>query len=162
MSTVDLVLLVILGVSIILGLWRGFVFEVLSLLGWVVAYFAAQWAVPFLGPHLPVGAPGSAVNAATAFVIAFVLVLIIWGLLARLVKLLIEATPLSFIDRGMGAVFGLLRGLVLLLAAATLILITPIAHSAAWQESRGAAWLTALLQDVKPLLPASLAAHLPT
>ena len=35
----------------LLGLWRGLVFEVLSLLGWVAAFLLAQWLAPRLAPH---------------------------------------------------------------------------------------------------------------
>ena len=61
---VDLAMLGVLLLSLVLGLLRGFVFEVLSLVGWVVAYFAAQWLAPVWAPHLPVGDPGSALNHA--------------------------------------------------------------------------------------------------
>ena len=56
---VDLAMLGVLLLSLGLGLWRGFVLEVLALVGWVVAYFAAQWLAPQWAPHLPLGEPGS-------------------------------------------------------------------------------------------------------
>lgn len=160
-STIDWLLLGILAVSVLIGLWRGLVFEVMSLLGWVVAYFAAQWLTPLTAAYLPLGTEGSSVNQMFAFALSFVLVLVLWGLLARLVRLLISATPLTVIDRLLGAVFGLLRGLVLLLVITTLASMTPAAKSPTWTESRGAVWLTALLKDMKPLLPAAVAEHLP-
>lgn len=161
-SPVDWILLGILGVSVLIGLWRGLVFEVLSLLGWVVAYFVAQWLAPALGPHLPVGTAGSWLNQAAAFMAGFVLVLIVWGLAARLVRMLVGASPLSVIDRMLGAGFGLLRGLVLLLVVATFVAWTPAARSPTWQASYGAAWLNVLLQGLKPALPVEVSQHLPT
>jgi membrane protein required for colicin V production len=161
MGVIDWTLLAILVLSVVVGLWRGLVFEVLSLLGWVVAYVAGQWLAPWVGQHLPVGTPGSAANHAAAFALAFIGVLIAWGLAARLVRLLISVTPLSLIDRLLGAVFGLLRGAVLLLAATTVVLMTPMARSPAWAQSHGGAWLTAALQDLRPVLPEAIAQHLP-
>lgn len=161
LATVDWILLAVLALSVVIGLWRGLVFEVLSLLGWVAAYLAAQWLAPAMSEHLPVGAPGGPVNHAAGFAVTFVLALIVWGLAARLVKLLISASPLSVVDRMLGAVFGLLRGLVLLLAVATLVAMTPAARSPAWSESRGAAWLSAMLQGLRPVLPDAIAQHLP-
>jgi len=161
LGAVDWVLLAVLGLSVLIGLWRGLVFEVLSLLGWVVAYFAAQWFAPVTAQHLPVGTPGSALNHAAGFVVTFVAVLIVWALAARLVRLLITASPLSVIDRVLGAGFGLLRGLVLLLAVATVVSMTPAARSPAWKQSHGAAWLHAMLQGLKPVLPEGIAQHLP-
>ena len=161
LGTVDWILLAILGLSVLIGLWRGLVFEVLSLLGWVAAYFAAQWLAPAVGSYLPVGAPGSALNLVVAFVLTFVLALVVWGLAARLVRMLVSASPLSVADRMLGAAFGLLRGLVLLLVAATLVAMTPMARSPAWGQSQGAAWLNAMLQELKPVLPSEIAQHLP-
>ena len=61
---IDLTLLAMAAVSALIGLSRGLVFEVLAVLGWLVAYFAAQWFTPALSPYLPIGAAGSALNHA--------------------------------------------------------------------------------------------------
>ena len=158
---VDWALLAVLGLSIAVGLWRGLVFEVLSLVGWLAAYIAAQAFAPQAAPYLPIGAAGSALNYAAAFAMVFVLALIAWALASRLLRLVIHATPLQGVDRALGAGFGLLRGAVLLLAVATVVLLTPAARSPAWQGSQGAAWLVAGLQTLKPVLPDSFAQRLP-
>ena len=159
---VDWALAAVLAVSIAVGLWRGLVFEVLSLLGWVAAYVAAQAFASSVAPLLPIGAPGSGLNQGVAFALVFVLALLAWALASRLLRLVIHATPLQVVDRVLGGGFGLLRGAVLLLAVATVISMTPVARSPAWQQSQGAVWLGALLQGLKPVLPESLAQHLPT
>ena len=158
---VDAVLLGVLVLSALVGLVRGLVFELFSLVGWLVAYFAAQWFAPVLAPHLPVGQAGSALNHGAAFACAFIGALIVWGLAARLVRMLVRATPLSLVDRILGAGFGVARGAVLLLAIATVVGFTPLAKSVAWQQSRGAEWLQAGLHGLKPLLPAAVSQHLP-
>ena len=81
--------------------------------------------------------------------------------LKRLIRLLLHATPLSLVDRLLGLLFGALRGLVLLLALAVVVGLTPLAKSPAWQQSRGAAGLIAVLHGLLPLLPPQLAQHLP-
>jgi membrane protein required for colicin V production len=158
---VDAVLLGILAVSALVGVVRGLVFEMLSLAGWLVAYFAAQWFSPPLALHLPVGQAGSALNHGAAFACAFVGALIVWGLVSRLVRMLVRASPLSLPDRLLGACFGLARGAVVLLAIATVVGLTPLARSVAWQQSRGGAWLQAGLHGLKPVLPAEISQHLP-
>ena len=158
---VDLFFAGVLLLSIIAGLVRGLVFEVLSLVGWLVAYIGAQWLSPEVAPHLPVGKPGSALNLAAAFASAFIVVLLAWGLIARLVRLLVRATPLSLVDRVLGAGFGLARGAVVLLVITTLVMLSSFAHSKAWRESRGAVWAGEALQGIKPMLPTQLAGHLP-
>lgn len=158
---VDLTLLAVLAVSVVVGLWRGLVFELMSLVGWVVAYVAAQAGSPLLAVHLPVGEPGSAVQQGAAFALSFLAALIAWSILARLVRLLVHATPLTFIDRVLGAGFGLLRGAVLLLVVSTLVAFTPASRAPPWQASQGAAWLGAALQGLRPLLPDDVSRHLP-
>ncbi len=153
LSWIDWTLLVVLALSMVVGLMRGFVFECLSLAGWLVAWFAAQWGAPQLAPLLPLGSAGSALKLGAAFVLAFVAALVVWTLLARLVRLLVHATPLSLPDRMLGAVFGLLRGSVLLLALATAVSFTPASQSAGWRTSHGARWLGVALASLKPLLP---------
>lgn len=161
LSWIDWALLAVLAASVIIGFVRGLIYEVLALAGWVVAWFAAQWAAPQLAPHLPVGTPGSALQMGAAFAIAFLLAIIVWGLLAKLVRLLVHATPLSLIDRVLGSGFGIARGLVLLLAVATVVTYTPAAQSATWRESQGAQLLAQALQSLKPLLPDTAARLLP-
>lgn len=158
---VDLVFLAALALSVLVGLWRGLVFELMSLLGWVVAYVAAPILAPQLSPHLPVGAPGTALPQAVAYGLSFLGVLLAWALLARLVRLLVHATPLTVVDRLLGAGFGLMRGAVLLLAVGTLVSLTPAVRTLPWQQSRVAAVLAVALQGLKPVLPAELAKHLP-
>jgi membrane protein required for colicin V production len=162
LAWVDWALLAVLLVSVAVGLWRGLLFEVLSLLGWIAAYVAAQWLAPHVAPWLPVGTPGGALNQAAAFASAFIAALIVWALLARGLRALIHATPLQAADRVLGAGFGLLRGAVLLLAVATVVSLTPAAQSPAWQHSQGAAWLGSVLHGLRPVLPDSLSQHLPT
>lgn len=161
LAWVDWALLAVLLISVAVGLWRGLVFEVLSLVGWVAAYIAAQVLASTAAPLLPIGTPGGALNQAVAFALVFVAALIVWVLASRLLRMVIHATPLQVVDRVLGGGFGLLRGAVLLLAVATVVSLTPAVRSPAWQHSQGAAWLAGLLHELKPVLPESLAQHLP-
>ncbi len=154
LAWVDWALLAVLLLSVLLGLVRGLVFEVLALAGWVVAWFAAVWLAPLAAGLLPAGSASPGVRHAASFFACFLFVLIVWALLARLVRSLVRATPLSLIDRVLGAVFGLLRGGLLLLALAAVLALTPAAQSAEWRSSVGAAWLHAAKQALKPMLPA--------
>ena len=167
LNTVDALLLATLGLSILIGAMRGLLFELMSLAGWVVAYAVAYLFSPRLLPLLPQdpmagtafagSAMGPGMMPLLAFVLCFVGVLIGWGLLAQLLRLLIRATPLSGFDRLLGSVFGLLRGGLILMALATLVALTPWSRASAWQESVTVHWLHAGLMAVKPLLPPGVA-----
>jgi membrane protein required for colicin V production len=161
MGWIDAVLLLVLVVSMIVGLVRGLVFEMLSVVGWFAAYFAAQWLAPQVAPSIPVGEPGSALNHGAAFAATFIGALIVWGLASRLLRMLIRATPLSLLDRLLGAGFGFIRGMIVLLALATVVGLMPLKNSVAWQQSVGAVWLGSALRGLKPVLPPDIAKHLP-
>ena len=157
----DWVFLLVVTASVLIGMVRGFAFECLALAGWLVAWFGGQALAPQLAPHLPVSTPGSALNLAAAMTLCFVAVLIAWSLLARMVRLLVHATPLSLPDRLLGGAFGALRAAVVLLAVAAVVALTPAAQSLAWRTSHGARWLGQSLQVLKPLTPDPAAWRVP-
>ena len=160
MTAVDWILLGVLLFSMVLGAWRGLVYEVLSVLGWAVSFYVAQWFAPQVATLLPLQSASDPVRYAAAFVLIFIAAVFAAGLLAFLLKKLIEAIGLRPVDRTLGAAFGLLRGLILLLAATVVMDMTALKSSDWWQASRGAAALTATLQGLKPVLPAQFARYL--
>ena len=160
MTTVDWVFLAVLIFSMLLGAWRGLVYEVLSVLGWAASFYAAQYFAPVVAGWLPLQASSETVRYAAAFVLVFVAAVFIAGLLAFLLKKLIESIGLRPVDRTMGAAFGLVRGVILLLAAAVVIDMTALEKSVWWQESKGAPVLNATLKGLKPMLPEQFAKYL--
>lgn len=161
LSWVDILLAVIVTASVIVGLWRGLVFEVLSLLGYVAAFIAAQVFGNEVAAVLPFGPVGSALNHGVGIAATFLLALVLWGLMARFIRALIRATPLSAIDRLLGAVFGVLRAAVILLIVTTVVLMTPAGRSPAWQKSMIGPQATAWLMRLKTYLPIDVVKHLP-
>ena len=149
---VDLAMLGVLAFSILVGALRGFTFEVLSLLGWVAAWFAGLWLGPQLAPHLPLGGPGSPLNGIAAFACAFLVVLVLWGMAARGVSALVGKTLLRPLDRLLGALFGLARGMLVLLVLALIVSYTPATASPAWRASLGAGWLNSILSELVPFV----------
>lgn len=159
---VDIALLAVFVLSALVGLWRGFVFEIVSLLGWLAAFIIANAAGPYLADVVPFGDANSQLRLWVAYVVVFVLVLVACTLLARMLRALIAATPLSFVDHLLGAVFGVARGALVLVVVATLVTLSPFAHAAPWTTSHGALWLGLALEGLKPVLPQSLNVHINT
>lgn len=159
---VDIALLSVLGLSVLIGLWRGFTFEIMSLLGWVVAFVIANTLGPLVADFLPFGDPGSPVRLWAAYLLVFVLVLLTCMVLARMLRALISATPLSFIDRLLGGLFGVARGALILVVVGLLVSLSPLAASPTWKSSHGALWLGMALEGLKPVLPQSLNVHIAT
>jgi len=161
-SITDWALLGVLFASMVVGLWRGLVYEVLSLAGWVAAFFLAQWLatdvvawVPFVQNAAP------SIQYAVGYVLVFVGSLFVFALLSWLVKKLIESVGLRPVDRVLGGAFGLARGVVLLLALTVVLQLTGLSKSDWWQSAKGPVWLDLTIQGLKPLMPESMAKFLP-
>ena len=159
---VDLVLLAVFLLSVLVGLWRGFVFEIVSLLGWLLAFIIANSAGPFLAELIPLSSSDPQVRLWVAYIVVFVLVLLTCTLFARMLRALISATPLSFVDHLLGGAFGVVRGSLILVVVATLVTLSPYANSTTWKSSHGALWLGVALEGLKPILPQSLNVHIKT
>jgi membrane protein required for colicin V production len=157
---VDWILIGVLVFSTLLGAWRGLVYEVLSLLGWVAAFFAAQWFAPQVAVLLPMTSASESVRYAAAFVLVFIAAVFTAGLLTFLIKKLIESVGLRPVDRTLGAAFGLLRGVLVLLAATVVIGMTSLNTRDWWKESTGAPVLESAVASLKPLLPEQFAKYL--
>ena len=159
---VDIALLSVFALSVLIGLWRGFVFEIVSLLGWVVAFVIANTVGALLANYIPLGDIGSPMRLWAAYILVFVLVLLTCTLLARMLRALVSATPLSFVDRLLGGIFGIARGALILVVVAMLVSLSPYASSTIWKDSHGALWLGMALEGLKPVLPQSLNVHIAT
>ncbi|MDP3708651.1 MAG: CvpA family protein [Polaromonas sp.] len=160
MAVLDWILGGVLLFSLLLGAWRGLVYEVLLVLAWAASFYVAQWAAPEVAALLPLQSASEPVRYAAAFVLIFIAAVFAAGLLAFLLKKLVEAMGLRPVDRTLGAAFGLLRGVILLLAATVVMDMTALKSSNWWLESQGAPVLTATLKGLKPVLPEQFSKYL--
>lgn len=156
LTWVDLALLMVLGVSVVVGAIRGFVYEALSLAAWVVAYFASPFLAPWVQGWLPADSREAGWQGVASVVLAFVLILVLVSLVAKLLRALLHATPLKAVDRLLGCGFGLLRGVLLCLLAGVLVGMTPLRQHPTWTQSHARPVLVGVLRSLAPLLPGGL------
>jgi membrane protein required for colicin V production len=161
MAPLDWIFVAVLLASMLIGAWRGLVFEVLSVLGWVVAFVVAQWFAADAAALLPMGDTQGPVRYAAGFIVVFVAAVFACGFLAWLGKKLVEAIGMRPADRTLGAAFGVVRAVVLLLVLTVVVELTPLQQAAWWQESRAAPLMSGLLKGLKPALPEEFGRHLP-
>jgi membrane protein required for colicin V production len=161
MALLDWVFIAVLALSVLIGAWRGFVYELLSLLGWIAAFVVAQWLAPDVAAWLPMAEARVPLRYAVAFVIVFVLAIFVAGLLAALARRLISAVGLRPADRFLGTAFGVLRGVVIVLAITVVFLMVPLTHLAEWRQSVGAPMAVTALKGLKPMLPEQFGRYLP-
>lgn len=159
MTIFDYVVMFILVSSVIISTMRGLVKEILSLVGWVAAFIVANAFGAKLAPMLPSVIPGDVVRLIVAFIALFLGVRVLMGLLALAIGALIEATGLSLADRGLGGLFGLGRGIVIVLAGVILCGMTSIPQQAFWKDALLSPMAETGARTVKPFLPAAFAQH---
>ena len=159
MTIFDYLVLCILIASVVISTMRGLVREILSLLAWVVAFVVANAYGAQLAPMLPAMVPGETVRLMVAFAALFLGVRILMGLVTLAVDALVKASGLTLADRGLGGLFGLARGIVIVLAAVILCGMTSIPQQAFWKNALLSPIAETGARTVKPFLPAALAQH---
>jgi len=115
-GALDWVIVVVLCISTLLSLWRGFVREALSLLGWVAAFVVAHLFVDRLALELAGAIANPTGRYVAAYAILFVATLVSFTLVVKVATGLVRAAGLSVLDRLLGTVFGFARGVILILA----------------------------------------------
>jgi membrane protein required for colicin V production len=160
LTAVDWMVVAVLGLSTLLGVWRGLVKELLSLVSWMAAFWVAQKYAGLASDWLPMSGSSPMLRFAAGFVVVFVSVLIVTALVAWLIRQLLSAVGLSGFDRLLGAVFGALRALVVLLAITVVVDMTPMRESEAWQQAHATPWLNWGLHVLKPVIPADFGKYI--
>ncbi|MEI7537026.1 MAG: CvpA family protein [Comamonadaceae bacterium] len=158
---IDSIFALLLLASMALGALRGLFYEVLSLLNWIAAFMLSQLLAADVAEKLPMSGVNEPIRIAVAFVLIFVVAAFAGGLLARTIQKLTAKAGLQSTDRSLGALFGVLRGVIVLLALTVAIGMTQFRNSGWWKESMGVGIALAALQNLKPLLPENIGKYLP-
>jgi membrane protein required for colicin V production len=161
-TTLDWIFIALLGLSVVLGFWRGVIWEVMSLGGWFVAGFAAIYGADYLSPYLSMTGLSDTMRYALACFLIFIAALILWSILTSLIKNAVGAIGLGALDRLLGGIFGLGRGALILTFAVSLISYTPVDGVEFWQTSNAVKACKQAAQMLKPYLPASAAGLIPS
>jgi len=166
MNFADYSILAALGLSVLMGLARGFIGEVLALAGWVLAFwFAWQFGDALAARFTAVEQPS--IRLLLGYGLCFLAVLLVGGIVGFLMRKIVAGGGLSGNDRLLGMVFGLVRGLALVTVTVLLLGFTPLPRDPWWQQSRllpafqgYAQWLSARLPpeatkylDLRGILP---------
>jgi membrane protein required for colicin V production len=157
MTPFDYFVLAVMAISLLVGVTRGVVSEILALLAWVAAFIAARmWAVP-AGNLLLAELSDPLWRQLAGFVAVFVAVLILFALVRWVTSLLLKAVGLRPLDRVLGALFGVARGVLALLVLVLLAGVTPLPQQRWWRQALFAPPLETGVLAVKPWLPPELA-----
>lgn len=159
MAWFDVVVLVVLGLSVLLGVMRGIVKEVMAIVSWVIAFViarqfaraAAAWMPPVLEPE--------PLRHAAGFVAVMCGALLLLWLVTHFAAQLVKASGLSGADRGLGALFGFARGVVIVSVVVLVAGLSEAPRQPGWRN----AWLSApfesLALSARAFLPEKLKQH---
>lgn len=153
MAVIDWVILAVLAISALISLKRGFVKEALSLAAWVLAFVVARMFSANLATLLAGTVETESLRWIIAFAVLFIGTVVIGALLSHLVVQFVHATGLTGTDRIFGMFFGLVRGLVILVAVVYGLQLTVAPNDAWWQESTIIPYLSTVADWAQKTLP---------
>lgn len=159
MTIFDFLVLFVLICSIIISTFRGLVKEVLSLVSWIAAFVVANAYGEDLASMLPDVISGNMMRLIVAFIALFLGVRLLMALLSLAVETMVKAGGLTVADRGLGGLFGLGRGIIIVLAVVLLCGMTSIPKQAFWKEALLSPLAETLALTVRPFLPGDIARH---
>lgn len=152
MTAFDYGVIVILLASLALGLWRGLIGEVMALLAWVLAGLAAWQLGPEVGALITAIAD-SGLRVLAGYAAVFVGVLIVLALVRLAVRGLLKALGLTAVDRVLGVVFGVARGLLIVLILVAVGGMTSLPKELWWRNASLSPPLETAVLASKPWLP---------
>ena len=157
MTFFDYLVLLILIASTLIGMLRGVVKEVLSLASWVLAFLVANAFGSKIAEYIPLA--NHSFQLIAAFIALFIGVHLLMWIVAMVVDSLITASGLKPVDRGLGSLFGLGRGCIIVLALMLLCGLTSLPKEPFWRNALLRPVMESLALSVKPYLPGSFARY---
>ena len=160
MNGFDFTVIGVVGLSMLFAFFRGVTRELIALVSWVAGFLAAVTLSPLLGSLLPEFGDNPVLRYLVAFAVIFIGCLVLGALIAWPLSSVIRKAGLGFVDRFLGAVFGVARGVVVVLAFVLVAGLTDLPRLDWWQNSALAPALAAAALSMKTWLPPEWAGHL--
>ncbi|MFO1415364.1 MAG: CvpA family protein [Burkholderiales bacterium] len=160
MTVFDGAVLGVIGLSMLFAFVRGVTRELIALLAWVVGFFAAVAFTPLVGAWLPDFGASPVVRYLVAFALILLAALLLGALVAWPLAGVIRKAGLGFVDRFLGALFGVARGVVVVMAFVLVAGLTALPREDWWQNSTLAKPLAVAALSLAPWLPRQWAERL--
>ena len=160
MNAADLAIIAAVLLSVLIGLWRGLVVEVMSLVVWVAAVIAARLFGEAVGELFSRVIEVPSARVFVGYGLVFLVSMLVGAIIIWLLRKAVETTGLTGTDRMFGMLFGLVRGVVVVSLAVLMAGFTPLPRDTWWQESRGVALILPLSLQLAGWLPESVTGKL--
>ena len=132
---IDYTIIAIIALSVLISVMRGFVREVISLVIWVAAIAVSFIFYRYIANLMVNIIHSDEVRLIVSFVGLFLATLVLGMLINYLIGQLVSNTGLSGTDRVLGIIFGIARGILVVVLMMMLVGLTPFAKESSWQES---------------------------
>lgn len=159
MTVFDYAVLTIIGLSVIFSMLRGMVREVLALLGWFAAFYVGRTYTGQLLPMMPTDIPTESLRILAAFLVLFLATLLVASLLAIALSAIIKKIGLGWLNRLLGAMFGVVRGVFIVCVIVFLAGLTDVPKDARWRNAMFSAPIEALVISLLPWVPDNIAKY---
>lgn len=153
MTVLDWSVIGVVALSMLFAYVRGFTRELIALLAWVLGFFAAIAFTPIVGAWLPEFGGNPVVRYLVAFAVIMIGAIIVGALVAWPLRSVIRRSGLGFVDRFLGALFGVARGMVLVVGFVLAAGLTTLPRQDWWQNSALAPPLVVAAMSLTPWLP---------
>lgn len=160
MTSFDYAVLIIIGLSVIFSVMRGMVREVLAILGWLAAFYVGRTYTGQLLPMMPADIPSEPLRILAAFLVLFLATLLLASLLGIALSAIIKKIGLGWLNRLLGALFGVVRGLVIVCILVFLAGLTELPKDTRWRNAMFSAPIEALVTSILPWVPENIAKHI--
>jgi len=159
MSLLDLIVLLVLVLAVVRGLMRGMIDTLFSLVAWILAFVLSKWGAVWVAPLLPIGVESTGIRYFAGFAVIFLVVLIGVLLLGHGLATLVKAVGLGSVDKVLGGVLGLAKGLVILTGFTLAAGLTSLPRTDFWKQAMLSGSLQAMAQRALPLVPEDVAKY---
>jgi membrane protein required for colicin V production len=160
MTGFDYVALIVLGLSVLASVIRGAVREIMALVSWIGSTLIALHFAPAVSAWLPAAISGPTLRLAAAFVAVLLVCLLLFSFVSLAAAKLVMKSGMTATDRTLGALFGLLRGVAILVVLVLIAGLTPLPREPAWRNALFSPPLEALALVARNYLPQRVAEHI--
>ncbi|HSF47267.1 MAG TPA: CvpA family protein [Burkholderiales bacterium] len=156
----DYAVLAIIGLSVLVGIMRGAVREILALASWILAFMAARfYALPIAG-MLPATLGGEGPRLLVAFIGVFLAAWLVMGVISVALSGFVKLIGLRSLDRSVGLLFGFGRGIFVVMLLVLIAGMTTLPREPFWRDAMLSPPLEAAATSVKSWLPSELAGRI--
>ncbi len=160
MTWLDVGAISVVAVSVLFAYARGVIRSLIGTAAWVIGFVVALAFAPLVGDHLPKVHDAPAVPYVIAFVLLFVAAIVVGALVAWPLRAIVRKAGMGFLDASLGATFGFVRGIAIMVAFALIAGVTGMAQRDWWQNGFLAPSLASAALALRPWLPSAWAERL--